>query len=97
MSDYIKREDAIRAICESQLHTCTIEDCEKGCVPEALLSLPAANVVERKCGKWVFTGNELLIKHSCSECGMEFHEFWEPELIHFCPNCGTQMDGDSDV
>ena len=43
MSEYIKREDAIKALCESLPHTCHIEDCGFGCrEAAAILAVPAA-------------------------------------------------------
>ena len=52
---------------------------------EDLKSLPTADVVERKRGKWLLDGR-------CSECLVV------PLTSHknFCPNCGADMRGTLD-
>lgn len=53
---------------------------------------PAADVVERKRGKW--------ISGKCDQCG-EHAPYWCMASTYcksnFCPNCGAYMRGDNDV
>lgn len=46
-------------------------------------------------GHWIIRGGDMW----CSECGYEdVTENGEPEDYHYCPHCGTKMDGgDSDA
>ena len=67
-------------------------------VNEAIRSIPAADVVERKKGRWKqvhvggFTpgGNCLSV---CSECGWEFGTHRIYPDYNYCPNCGAKMEG----
>ena len=91
MSDYIKREDAIKAIskcCKSDYwQTDTIY---RGDAEDAIETLPSADVVERKHGEWinVYCG-EVWVEQYCSECGVVIED--EPMDYNFCPNCGADM------
>lgn len=81
MSDYIKREDAIRAI--------TKADCDDVVAKMAVGSVPAADVVEVKHGKWELWTVRGEAELYCSVCGNS------PNVIYtyeFCPNCGAKMD-----
>lgn len=52
-------------------------------------AIPAADVVERKTGKW--------IRGKCDQCGAHA-PFWPMASTYyesdFCPNCGSEMRGD---
>lgn len=52
-------------------------------------NLPAADVVERKQGKWekVYYGNR---PNRCSECRKKSNYH-----TNFCPNCGADMRGET--
>ena len=85
MSDYVDRTAAKNAVFFDKL------------AMNRICSLPSADVVERKHGKWVFgfdeeTGEQDLYAWTCSLCGEKYP--WQP---NFCPNCGADMRGDSDV
>ena len=55
-------------------------------VAEHLETLPAADVVERKTGKWLKSAWSI----RCSECGYDM-----PFAVrNFCPNCGAKMEED---
>ena len=60
-------------------------------------AIPAADVVERKQGKWldVTTLDNEFICWVCSECRHGADFVYEP--YNYCPNCGSYMRGDSDV
>lgn len=59
-----------------------------------LLSIPAADVVPMRRGRWEKQSG----LYSCSECGMtcpydaqaDVIEYW---ACNYCPNCGAKMDG----
>ena len=104
MSDYIKREDAIkrRHGCQDDCQTCdfAVERdswCSGNVFVVDIIDIPAANVVERKNGKWILImsgGGRRATKSwfQCSECG-----FTNTCRLNYCPECGADMRGDSDV
>lgn len=93
MAEYIKREDALNAIRKSPISNMSTR---LFCV-DAIADIPAADVVERKHGKWldVTTLDNEFICWVCSECRHGADFVYEP--YNFCPNCGAYMRGDSDV
>lgn len=92
MSDYIKRDDAIKLACSD----CEPYSCDKNCALMQILKMtPAADVVERKHGKWldVTTLDNEFICWVCSECRHGTDFVYEP--YNYCPNCGADMRGGS--
>lgn len=91
MSDYIKREDVIKEINDFRLGGAPdwIET-EIEYVFEAINEIPAADVLERKRGKWEFD-NPITADYMCSVC-LERNDVCTP----FCPNCGADMGWWSD-
>lgn len=91
---YIEREAANEFFCQ----TCDTSEgtfCVR-CDGNPLKSIPAADVVERKKGKWIrpVPGDG---EPYCSECKAEaplscgrFLHHW---YTNFCPNCGAKMEG----
>ena len=63
---------------------------------EAINNTPAADVVERKKGKWINHRNDM--GHNiadCSGCG-EAMQWYDPDTRpNYCPNCGADMRGKS--
>lgn len=55
-----------------------------------LANLPAADVVERKTGKWERNYDTIMYWWECSEC---HHDAWydKDELTNYCPWCGAKM------
>lgn len=55
-------------------------------------NIPTADVAPVKHGYWIKIGDYAF---KCTSCGKMY---WESEgyaaRTHFCPNCGTRMDGD---
>lgn len=89
MDDYIRRGEAIEQFEDST-----------SAIPEKLAriridSVPAADVVEVRHGRWINERREGLGSFSaeCSLCGKRtlayFHYF-------YCPSCGAKMDGGKD-
>ena len=64
---------------------------------DVVRSIPPADVVERKKGKWIEDESPYCHAYAnkCSLCG-EFNGYnpekynWTP---NFCPNCGAEMEG----
>lgn len=66
-------------------------------IKEVIKKIPAADVRERKTGKWIVDDNvrdALVWDYKCSECGYEFKSIDGVPYIgdmKFCPNCGARM------
>ena len=95
MAEYISREDAERALLERCKETgyggLTPDDIRL--VMRTPWRIPAADVVERKKGKW-----ELEPEYGwyiCSACRDEVTV--KSGRTNFCPNCGADMSGEDDV
>ena len=99
MSEYIKREDAIKRLCDFS---------QEGTVPmpykiweNVLSSVPSADVVEVRHGHWeceevqCIFGKKFIL--TCSECGKSLSVTEEalPEE-HYCRSCGARMDGNNE-
>ena len=52
--------------------------------------LPAADVVERKRGEWIWDSR--FSDYTCSEC----HN-WDLKTPNFCSNCGADMRGEKNA
>ena len=84
MAEYIKREDVIERLTGLfQLQASTAK--------AIIESIPAADVVERKHGKWKTVMYHL---YECSECGAAYQDVGYG--FNYCPNCGAMME-ESDV
>lgn len=94
MSDLIDRQAAINAICihgtELERRGITVLSIanHKQATVDLLESLPTADVVERKTGKW---------EHGyCSECGYNWGKDAPISSVpNYCPNCGADMREES--
>lgn len=88
MTDYIKRDDAIRSIAD--------HDEFKGerWIKEAwadymIEDAPTIDVAPVRHGHWVVIDAEEPRRYGCSECKrLSWH------MENYCPNCGARMDGD---
>jgi len=100
MSDYISREAAIEALSQPiTMSMClSVSECyskrnQRQIDLEQIKSIPAADVVEQKIGKWIIDETESA-SWFCSECGKHaygcFSEIYSGEY-HYCPNCGARM------
>ena len=89
MTEYIKREDAIEAF-----YTATGDGDKADWAVGVIKSIPSADVVERKTGKWIDVDDySNIISGSCSACGWQAH-LYEDDVVgmNFCPNCGAKME-----
>ena len=102
MAEYIKREAAIKAVCDSSAHTCDLKNCFRGCQEaQAILAIPAADVAPVRHGCWIADKEDVewgnhLIRYRCSECKERPHfdkEKYKFILSPCCPNCGAIMEG----
>ena len=87
MTEYIKREDVMERVGRWQLNT-------REAIAEMIMSVPSADVVERKKGKWIDVDDySNIISGSCSACGWQAH-LYEDDVVgmNFCPNCGAKME-----
>lgn len=84
-------------------HCCAPDDCAhckwyeaKNAIKKRILSIPAADVVERKTGKWIDYTEDGFVE--CPFCGAATNCDGEVSELHYCFNCGAQMiGGDDDV
>ena len=61
---------------------------------KCITSMPAADVVEVRHGRWVWDTTGLYPKPICSRCGEEPYRRSNhtSDLPKYCPNCGVRMD-----
>lgn len=96
MKEYIERE-AVEEMLESAQTISDGEYCGYCTEDINLSSIPAADVVEVRHGRWVPKDNESVSKrnrlikyevYSCSICGRSNGRIRKK----YCPNCGARMD-----
>lgn len=94
MSDYIKREDAIKII-NSGISIDTYAD--RRYVNGLFRAIRPADVAPVRHGKYIGTefdgyadGCPVYYEWKCSECGCVFEE--EEPTYNYCPNCGARME-----
>lgn len=87
MAEYIRREDVLSIINASCFD---LEyNSENIALQEEIKLIPAADVVERKKGKWIHFSRS----DECSVCGYDTGKYEAPTW--FCPNCGADMRGET--
>ena len=95
MTDYIRREDAIKIAERYGLANGSVLGRHTGladCIASEILSLPAADVAEVRHGRWerVSTASGIISRVRCSVCaGTQPLTF---ENMPYCPTCGARMD-----
>ena len=84
--DYISREDVIKLL---NLY------CDKASeIFDEIANLPAADVIERKTGKWRISRCAGGANCKCSNCKFEIIFSWvRVDPYNYCPNCGAKMEG----
>ena len=92
MTVYIKREDAIDTVLDVYYNTPDI-DLSGERLEAAILSFPAADVVEVRHGRWEKHGS----KWQCTGCKVLMSIDGTPQenLLYYCPNCGAYMMGEN--
>ena len=82
MSDYINREDTIKAI-ESETYRHDYLDH----VFDIIEAIPSADVAPVRHGRWKVIDAEEPRRYGCSECKrLSWH------MENYCGNCGARMD-----
>lgn len=86
MTDYIKREDAMRPIIAHD----PLKDLgdSRGYAEWLLNKAPSADVAPVRHGRWEVVDAEEPRRYGCSECK---RLSWN--MDNYCPNCGAKMDG----
>lgn len=82
ISDYIKREDAIKAV-QKSIH--------RDVAVDSVNHIPSADVAEVKHSVWRVVSADPDKEYECMECKKAVG--WK---YLYCPNCGARMDGKSD-
>ena len=85
MTDYIRREDALKALYNDYAYAAM----------DVIKRLPAADVAEVVHGRWIEDHDYL----KCPECGVMVKwdfTFFDIGNWNYCPNCGAKMDGGFD-
>ena len=84
--DYIKRKDVIKIVRD----WFSVIELNPDILVDSIMALPAADVVERKKGKWILHHDNMgNIYWTCSECG--FKGDCNHTITNFCNNCGADM------
>ena len=78
MADYIRREDALKALQNNFYSTAM----------DIINRVPVADVAEVVHGRWIPTHDEFC---QCSICKYPTYIAWN--MTKYCPNCGAMMDG----
>ena len=87
VAKYIEIEDAYRTLSDYYHHSTYVQSIA---LREALDRVPAADVVERKTGKWVKISPAGI--YECSQCGQNIMTS-DIEVYKFCHGCGAKMIG----
>lgn len=95
--EYIEREAAKERL-RMWITDCVLDgdndaaDCFRGCI-DLLDSIPAADVVEVRHGRWEKHGS----KWQCTGCKVLMSIDGTPQenLLYYCPNCGAYMMGEN--
>lgn len=86
MGDYISQETALAEQKMYSLYAST----EMEVPVEAILKIPAADVMPVRHGRWKWYDS---FSCRCSECEKYWIAPGDQYDYHYCPNCGAKMDG----
>lgn len=97
MAKYIDLDSAIALAKDIIVPTKNGYDYRHRCIdPQDLAELPAADVVERKTGRWISYIEDGYLE--CPFCGAATNCDGDESELHFCFSCGAKMiGGDEDV
>lgn len=105
--EYIKRRDAVEALCGQcrfydPSNDCKVKACFVATRKDQINAIPAADIAEVRHGEFIGTefagycvdGDPVYSTWECSEC---WHAF-EGDKPHYkyCPNCGAKMSEEND-
>ena len=103
MGEYIERDQAVRKAIDACIKIVGhgISQIEAVDIADEMDSIPTADVVEVRHGKWRLIEYEYL---TCDKCGHWYYTGCEStaeakekllngEVPNHCPNCGAKMDG----
>ncbi len=99
MTDYIRREDAIKIAERYGLANGFVLGRHTGladCIASEILSLPAADVAPVVHGRWIDGAEDFTCGNHNAECSIcRCYVSWDgcDEDFNYCPNCGAKMDG----
>lgn len=89
MPRYLTDEDVYTILTAVYHHW---SDIQHKALRDAIASVPTADVVKRKKGKWMHDGSKWKNRWVCSECGRKIFD----EPTPFCPYCGADMREETD-
>lgn len=107
MTDYIKREDAVRRIAVLMAAEAESDGCEDQPMDnyieyalEDLADIPSADVAPVRHGRWIEYGENQDGTHNmrCSKCGAGLkskghaNSYYTKHKYRYCRNCGAKMD-----
>ena len=107
MDEYIKKADAVHALCkavhkddgvipcENQTASCLWSKTRVCDYAREIDALPSADVQPVRLGHWIKDGHHI----KCDQCGQYMcDKDREGDTIpqKFCPNCGARMDGEQE-
>ena len=92
MSDYIKREDAIRQIVKTSAQN-ELDIPAIGTVIYILSEMDSADVRENVRGEWIVK-KDIINCSVCKRCSWSKSYEDLVRSFNFCPNCGADMRGD---
>lgn len=87
MAKYIELEDAYKTLSDYYHHS---TDNQHMALREALDRVPAADVVERKTGRWISYIEDGYLE--CPFCGAATNCDGDESELHFCFSCGAKME-----
>ena len=99
MTDYIRREDALRAVQRQRgANRSPAQNEMLNRIKTDIIRAPAADVAPVVHGKWVHSrydrSSEQFDVVKCSRCGLEAYAMaYHVRDGNYCPRCGARMDG----
>ena len=99
MTDYIRREDALRAVQRQRCANRSPAQNEMlNGIKTDIIRAPAADVAPVAHGAWVHSRHDNCSEQSdvvkCSRCGLEAYAMaYHVRDGNYCPRCGARMDG----
>ena len=92
MAEYIRREDALKVVEDVKNDEATRKyGGSLSMIADSIDGLPAADVVERKTGKWISHIEDGYLE--CPFCGAATNCDGDESELHFCFSCGAKMEG----